>query len=220
MALLLHEHIQPEGALGLWRIEESEAWFLTQLDLAPSELQQLERLRGRRRAEWLAARQLVHQMSGRAKRAVFWKDEYGKPHLRDSAYDISISHSHGLAAAIAAPKAVGIDIQKMVPKLERISSKYMRPAELESLSGTNNRLRLAQLHVYWGAKEALYKAYGRRALDFRKHIHISPFSYQEAGGTTTGYIEKETIRQQFHLQYEYREEHMLVYAVEKNTAPE
>ncbi|NBC09895.1 MAG: 4'-phosphopantetheinyl transferase superfamily protein [Bacteroidetes bacterium] len=212
MALLLHEHIQPEGALGLWRIEEPEAWFLTQLDLAPSELQQLERLRGRRRAEWLAARQLVHQMSGRTERAIFWKDEYGKPHLRDSVYDISISHSHGLAAAIAAPKAVGIDIQKIVPKLERLAAKYMRPVEIESLA--EGKDRLPQLHVFWGAKEALYKAYGRRALDFRKHIHISSFHYQQEGGAIAGCIEKDGLQLRFQLQYQCQEEHMLVYAME------
>jgi 4'-phosphopantetheinyl transferase len=212
MALLLHEHIHPEGALGLWRIEEAESWFLERLDLSPLELRQLERLRGRRREEWLAARQLVHQMSGRAERAVFWKDEYGKPHIKDSSYEISISHSHGVAAAIAAPRAVGIDIQKIVPKLERLSPKYMRPVEIESLAAGKDRL--AQLHVFWGAKEALYKAYGRRALDFREHIHVTPFRYQQEGGVVSGYVEKGDLQLRFQLQYQYREAHMLVYAVE------
>lgn len=211
MALLLHEHIRPEGTLGLWRIEEAEAWFLAQLDLDSAELAQLKRMRGRRRTEWLAARQLVYQMSGQTKRAALWKDEYGKPRIMDSPYEISISHSHGLAAAITAPLAVGIDIQKIVPKLERLSHKYMRPAELGSLS--EGQHRLAHLHVYWGAKEALYKAYGRRALDFRNHILIQPFDYLQDGGVVSGQVEKGAVRQQFRLEYQRKGDHILVYAI-------
>lgn len=213
MALLLQEQVQPEGELGLWRIEEPEEWFLEQLKLKDAELAQLERLKGRRRTEWLAARQLIHQMSGRSERGAFWKDEFGKPHLEDSPYEISISHSHSMAAAIAAPQAVGIDIQLLVPKLERLAKKFMNPSELASIK--EGPQGLAHLHVYWGAKESLYKAYGRRSLDFCRDIFVDPFAYQSHQGQISGWVIADGLKRSFQLHYDKRASFMLVYALEE-----
>lgn len=210
MPIILHQHIEADTELGVWRIEEPEAWFLDRLDLRPEEQQQLQRIRGRRRVEWLAVRQLVHQMSGREQRGAFLKDEYGKPHLESSSHHISISHSHELAAAIAAPVAAGVDIQFLVPRIGRLAHKFLRPEELASLRPHN---RIEHLHVYWGAKEALYKAYGRRALDFRSHIHITPFSYDARGGHFKGRVVKENYEAWFELHYSLRGDYMLVYGI-------
>ncbi|MCB9051448.1 MAG: 4'-phosphopantetheinyl transferase superfamily protein [Lewinellaceae bacterium] len=213
MPVMLHQHIEPEGAeMGLWRIEEPEDWFTGRLDLRPEEKQQLARIKGqRRRVEWLAARQLVHHMSGREKRGAFLKDEYGKPHLEGSAYHISISHSHELAAAIAAPMPAGIDIQYLVPRIVRLAPRFLSPEEMASLRPQEH---IEQLHVYWGAKEALYKAYGRRALDFRAHIHIMPFVYDPAGGSCSGRVAAEGDDIGFKLKYLRLENYILVYGTQ------
>ena len=150
-------------------------------------------------------------MSGRKKRGLFLKDEYGKPHLEGSAHHISISHSHELAAAIAAPVAAGVDIQYLVPRIERLAHKFMRPEEIASLKPES---RIEHIHIYWGGKEALYKAYGRRALDFRTHIHITPFSYDPKGGEGKGRIIKEGYEAWFQLKYFLLENYMLVYGIQ------
>ena len=215
MPVILHEHIQPQGEIGIWRIDEPEDWFLGRLDLSTAETEQLGQIKGRRRVEWLAVRQLVHDMSGREQRGAFLKDEHGKPHLEGSAYYISISHSRNMAAAIAAPGLVGIDIQNLVPRITHLAHKYMRPDELASLQ---EGARLEQMHVYWGAKEALYKAYGRRALDFCANIHIQPFVFDPLGGQCTGAIFKDGYEAYFRLHYSLIEDYVLVYAVEEGKA--
>ena len=212
MPLFLHENLEPEGEYGLWKVEESEEWFFEQLELAPAEQTQLDTIKGRRRVEWLAVRYLVHQMSGRAQRGPLLKDQYGNPHLQESAFQISISHSHDMAAAIAAPFSVGIDIQYLVPKIERLAPKYMRPIELESLQTDT---RIEHMHVYWGAKEALYKAYGRRQLDFCAHILIDPFAYKPQGGQLTGFVLKEALRTTYKLYYRRLDDYILVYGHKK-----
>lgn len=211
MPIILHKHIAPDTELGIWRIQEPEAWFLKRLDLHPEEREQLGLIKGRKRVEWLAVRQLVHHMSGREQRGAFLKDEHGKPHLEGSAYHISISHSHELAAAIAAPVAVGVDIQYLVPRIERLADRFLRPEELASLQAA---YRIEHLHVYWGAKEALYKAYGRRALDFRTHIHITPFAYRPQGGRFEGRAIKEGYEARFQLAYTLFDNYMLVYGIQ------
>lgn len=212
MALLFHNYLQPEGEIGLWHIEETEDYFLERLQLRRKEHQQFDELKGNRRLEWLASRWLLHQMSGRTMRGACLKDENGKPYLTDSLFDISISHSREMAAVMAAPRGVGIDIQKVVEKIERISYKYMREPEMLSL---RDHSRLEHLHVYWGAKEALYKAYGRRQLDFKSHIFIDPFGYNPDGGTCTGHISKDDFLQFYEISYQIiNDEYMLVSAME------
>ena len=213
MGLLLHRHLIPEGELGIWKIEEDEAFFFDRLDLFPQEMAQIDEMKGHRRLEWLAGRYLLHYMSGRELRGACLKDEYGKPYLENSEYQISISHSHELVAILAAPMAVGVDIQFIVEKIWRIAPKFMRPEESESLSPATS---LEHLHVYWGAKESLYKAYGRREIDFREHLHISPFEFSPDGGKTTGWIRKNQQAMELEVSYEMREGgYVLVWALEK-----
>ncbi len=211
MPLIFHRNLKSEGELGLWRIQEEEAFFLEKLDLFPREELLLVNLKGRRRLEWLASRWLLHLMSGRKVRGACLKDEFGKPYLDNSFFEISISHSREFVVVMAGPQPVGIDIQKLVGKIESISHKFLRPEELESLSQQD---RLEHLHVYWGAKEALYKAYGRRQLDFREHIHIEPFEFNLRVGSCTGWVRKEDFNETFELRYEQIGEYILVYGIQ------
>jgi len=215
MPIYTYRHLQPEGMLGIWQITEPEAWFREHLLLAPAEQEQVDRIKGTgRRVEWLASRHLLHVMSGREDRGACLKDEFGKPHLENSRFQISISHSNHKVAVIAVPGTVGIDIQKLVPKIERLTHKYMRPVELESVSTVH---RLEHLHVYWGAKEALYKAYGRRQLDFREHLLIEPFTYDLERNHFTGKIVKEDFEAQYDLWHEKMGAFILVYALERKS---
>ena len=212
MPKFYHKYLPDEGELGLWRIEEKDTFFLDRLDLYPVERLQLSEIKGRLRLEWLASRWLLHTMSGRKIRGACLKDEFGKPHLTGSDFEISISHSWDVVAVMAAPYAIGIDIQKEVQKIERIAHKFMRKVELESLLAST---RIPHLHIYWGAKEALYKAYGRKELGFIEHIHISPFPYDLAEGKTTGAIHKGSYHAYFDVFYEKVGEYFMVYALEK-----
>ena len=211
MPLLFHKQLKPEGELGLWRIAESESYFLERLKLFPKEQMSLEKMKGHRRLEWLSGRWLLHLMSGREDRGACLKDEFGKPYLENSLYQISISHSRELTSVMASPRLVGVDIQKLVGKIDRIAYKFIRPVEMDSL---NEQYRLEHLHVYWGAKEALYKAYGRKKLDFRQHIFVEPFSFDLDIGKCKGFVEKDHFHLDFELFYEQLDDYILVYAAE------
>jgi len=209
MPLLFTKEIAEQTHIALWKIVEDEHFFIKKMILTELETERLNQIKGGRRIEWLAGRWLVHEMSGAAERLICAADKYGKPHLVNSPLEMSLSHSNEVAAAILAPQSVGIDIQKLVAKIERISHKYMREQESESLG----KHRIEHLHIYWGAKEALYKAYGRRELDFRKHILIEPFDYEEIG-MTTGRVLKGDFEANYQIYFEKIGEYVLVYAVE------
>ncbi|MEZ4985158.1 MAG: 4'-phosphopantetheinyl transferase superfamily protein [Saprospiraceae bacterium] len=185
MPIIRHEQLPIAGELGVWQIQETEEWLLRQLVLYPQELRQLDAIKGRRRVEWLAVRQLVHVMSGREQRGAFVKDAFGKPHLEHTNWHISISHSHEWAAAIAAPVPCGIDIQFIVPKITRLAHRFLSKEELSCVCEPH---ALDMLHFFWGAKEAIYKAYGRKQLDFIQHIHITPFNWVSPKGQAKGKV--------------------------------
>ena len=212
----LHRHdIQPDGTeIGLWHIEEDEAELRGGLNLHPVEAAQLSAIsHERRRVEWLAGRRLLHHMSGRAVRGACLKDAFGKPYLYESRFHISLSHSGDFAAVIAGPSPVGIDIQRMVPRIGRIADRFITEAESSVIlpeSATEHQ------HVYWCAKEALYKAYGRKLLDARRDMHILPKPYREAGDTLTGEVRKGDFAARYTIQYRtfYQNQYMLAWAAQ------
>lgn len=111
-------------------------------------------------------------------------DEYGKPHLKDGRY-ISITHSFTYTGIIVSESLpVGIDIEKQRDKIVKIAHKFTL---LDSYKETFNQQELIRkLTVVWGAKESLYKIYGKKKLLFLHHIFIDDFDINS--NTTKGEI--------------------------------
>lgn len=210
LALSFIHKLPTQGELGLWQIEEPNSYFESRLDLSASESRQLAPLKNRRRTEWLASRWLLHVMSGRAQRGEVIKDACGKPRLLNSSWEISISHTHSHVAVVAAPFLVGIDIQVRVEKISRIAPKFMSDKESKNVAPHRE---IEFLHIYWGAKESLYKAHGRRSLDFKKHIRIDAFNLEDE--RTTGRVCKDEIKIAFDIYFKITQEYFLVYALER-----
>lgn len=210
MPLIEQTPVLPEGRLGLWAIEESEEALLGRLDLSEWEQQQLAGLKGAKRLEFLSVRLLVHELSGDRTRAPIEKDTFGKPFIPGSHWSVSLSHSGAFSAALLAPGEIGIDVQRLVDKIGRIAHKFVSKEEIPFLDTAHY---LEHLHVYWGAKEAIYKAYGKKALDFCHHIKINPFPFDSKGGFFQGQLRKGSVVMHFRLCYRLKDDYMLVWAM-------
>ncbi|WP_127846767.1 4'-phosphopantetheinyl transferase family protein [Psychroflexus aestuariivivens] len=99
-------------------------------------------------------------------------DEKGKPHLNDGKY-ISITHSFEFTAVIVSNKRVGIDIEKQREKIKKIAPKFTPIEEYKALGNGEDLIR--KLTIVWGAKESLYKLYGKRGLLFLHDIFVYDF---------------------------------------------
>ncbi len=218
MPLLFHHLLQPIGELGCWSITETERELAHQLPLHAEETAQLLRILGEgRRREFLAARRLLHLMSGRPQRGSLLKDEFGKPRLENSLFHISISHTHGHSAALAHPRPCGVDIQQIVPKISRLAHKFVRPDEARPNLPAPEALLYT--HLLWSAKEALYKAYGRRELAFQDNLiteFTEPLRFDTTGGRGRGRLVKEELRIGYDIHYRMLAggEFLLVWVVE------
>ncbi len=209
MPLTIREYIKENTWFGIWKIEEADAYFERLLVLAPEEINELSRLKARRRTEWLASRWLIHVLSERPIRGALIKDEYGKPHLQGSTWHISLSHTHGYCAAILSTLSVGIDIQVPVPKITRIAHKFLSPDEARNISSQRN---LEYLHVYWGIKESLYKAHGRRAIDYRTNLAVEAFNLESQRAVAVVNKDEKTA---FEARFKVGSEYILTYVMAK-----
>lgn len=197
----------PNGTqLGVWRIEEEANYFLNIMDITDNSLAKIAKMNERRKIEWLAARHLLQEMMG--KHVFCYSDSFGKPTLKNSDKHLSISHSRGLVTVIVSKASIGIDIQEITPKIQRIAHKFMRPIEMKCLHNSHS---LEHLHIFWGAKEALYKAYGKKSLDFRKHILVEPFEYSPKG-QAKGSVIKGDFNKNFTIHFDQLEGHVLVFS--------
>jgi len=173
MPLVHSEMIEESSTLLLWKLSETESELREMLGNAynPEELSAVSHPQKLR--EWLASRLLIKIIAERfgINYIGTYKDEHGKAFLIDNDSHISITHTFEfVAVAINPPAAVGIDMEKMDAKLQRTSKKYLSQPEFERAGD-----EMALLCIYWCAKEALYKLYGKKKISFRDSIYIEPF---------------------------------------------
>ncbi len=200
MPLLLLTHPTPGATFALWRPDEPEDFFRDGLPLSASEEEDLARFKDLRRLEWLASRRLLHQLTGSDARLELAKDAFSKPFfLRHPDLHCSLSHSKGIVGALLAEAACGCDVQVLVQKMPRLAHKFLRPEEADFVYNHGVVEQFDLLHVFWTAKESLYKAYGLKALDFRKHIRVEPFAWENGRAQATGWVEKDDFSGAFQL---------------------
>jgi 4'-phosphopantetheinyl transferase len=175
----------PDCQVALWQITETEPDLANRLTLSADETDELAGVvHPGQRVEWLACRVTLRWLVAELglPYAGVVKDEFGKPHLSGSAGQVSLSHTGGWAAAAYHPtQAVGLDIEPLREQFGRVVPRVLSPTEISHAGGEVGRLA-----VYWCAKEALYKRYGKRKLTFRDHLLIDPF--QDGQTELTGHV--------------------------------
>lgn len=211
MPVKLKERINKDTVIGLWEIEEDASMMLSKLNLSEEERFRLDAfVNEERKKHWLSYRLLLNELL-KGKDVSIKYDDNGKPYVENSTCHISVAHAGKYSAAIVSQtSAVGIDIEKNTPRIEKIVSKFLSQDEIDQLDPDN---RLENLYVYWGAKESLYKLFGRKRLDFRKHMSLEKTSI-EMSGSFSGRIHKEDWIRDYTLNYRIIENYILVYVKE------
>ncbi len=166
-------------------IADDEPTLRAGLPLTPPELSDLAGIaHPAQRIEWLACRVAIRELVNR--QGVDYqglrKDEFGKPYLLNLPWHVSISHTNGWAAAVLhRSRPVGIDIEPVREQFRRVVPRVLSMDEIAHAADNAGRLA-----VYWCAKEALYKRYGKRGLTFREHLYIEPFA--DGADYLTGHV--------------------------------
>src|SRR5579871_863418 len=179
---LFYQHTINEGTkLAIWKIEETESFFLRKVPL------QRNITHPHKRLQHLAGRYLL---------PILFKDfpleeiliaDTRKPFLPTEKYHFSISHCGEFAAAIASNTSrVGIDIELITPRIQNIAHKFLNELEKNFFNedysafleqwNLKDKVYTEYLTLMWSAKEAIYKWYGDGGVDFSENIQLLKFT--------------------------------------------
>lgn len=171
----------PGGALlGRWHLLEAPADLWPQLAHASAYAPLLPaRTLGPRQAQWLAGRLLVQHLLHAAgyPPAPLRNNEAGRPYLAGPAPQPSVSLSHAgawVVALLAAPGTpVGLDVETVRDKAQRIARKFLNDNELVATQRLADAQPADATQLYttlWSAKETLFKLAGRPGIIFRENL--------------------------------------------------
>ncbi len=206
MPILKVQKTNKHSRWGLWYISETENELkkIVDADIDSSIIHTQKKL------EWLAGRALLKELvfqSGFEYKGTT-KDEFGKPHLLEHALFISLSHSYPyVAAQIDSNQPVGIDLEQPKPKLLNIAHRVLSPEELAHAG-----MDITKHCVYWCAKEAMYKLYGKRGLHFSSDLLVDNFTLANSGNLKGTIIAQGNI-QHTELSYIVQPDYILVYTL-------
>jgi phosphopantetheinyl transferase len=209
MAEILRKKIDDHSVYAIWHITESVEELEPAISLRKGEAELYETFVAEsRKKQWLAWRILVRRLLNPEDFPVEY-DLCGKPYLAGSDYHISVTHSDDMAAVIISRRQAGIDLEKIRARVANVKDRFMSIKELSAISPERE---LEQMTLVWCAKEALYKFYGQRTLDFREQIHVE--IPPRAGLPFSAGITFEDKHSRYRLQSEIVRDFVLVYLLE------
>jgi phosphopantetheinyl transferase len=199
---VFYEHINDFAKIAIWHIAEEKDFFLARVPL------QREITHPHKQLQHLAGRYLLQHLYPDFPYHLIEIADTRKPFLPNEEYHFSISHCGDYAAVIVSiDHRVGIDIELVTPKVEKVKHKFLNEEELSvvscqlSVDGnqlTNPRLTesvgqepINQLTLLWCCKEAMFKWYGSGGVDFKENIHLQPSELRENEGIIKGEFVKD-----------------------------
>jgi phosphopantetheinyl transferase len=180
MPLFYQQNINEETRLAIWKIEEPESFFDRKVPIKKDVSHPHKRL------QHLAGRYLLPFLFNDFPLEEIIIADTRKPFLKDEKYHFSISHSADFAAAIVSKnQRVGVDVEVIVPKIDKIRHKFISDDEyvvarkawdLHDQRDGYSEAILSLQTIIWSAKEAIYKWYGDGLVDFKDHIILQDFA--------------------------------------------
>lgn len=168
MPLFFNKTVNNRLQLVVWELTESLEFFKDRVAYNEERLESIKVEEKKR--EYLAGKFVLEkaaELQG-MKYIGCQKDEHGKPFLVAGEYEISLTHtSDYIGVVFCEGSPVGIDIERPRDQIFRVLPRLYTPDELQAVGDDKDKAT-----VYWSAKEALYKLYGKRSVDFRKNLFL------------------------------------------------
>lgn len=210
MGLYLRKKLDQGGEISVWEVTESEEELLKIISIPNDELEELYFTRSEsRRKEKLAVRALLNTVF--EDKVYLGHHDNGSPFIQNNSTHISITHTNRFVAIITHPtEDVGIDIECLERDFSAVEKKALSEEEREDLSDKHRNLQLA---IYWCAKEAIYKRMSQHGVDFAKQMEVDKFNPKDEGEIDATFIDKDGEEEEFELEYEVFDNHVLVWLV-------
>lgn len=197
MPLFYQRHINNTTRLAIWKIEETESYFVG-VPLSR------EITHPHKRLQHLAGRYLLRFLFPDFPYNEIIIADTRKPYLPHEQYHFSISHCGDYAAAIVSnTQRVGIDIEIPTVKVLKILHKFLHPEELKLFNLTPQKFQTIVSEstlnssdpylstLLWSAKETMFKWWGMGEVDFSEMLRINHFDLKEEGEMSVAFTRRE-----------------------------
>jgi len=166
MSIKLKKQISQNISVAVWQIAETEEFFYDSLQLLPEDEIRIKNCKLQKvRLQKLACRATLAELLKNNKIGITYS-ETGQPQLKN--YSISFSHTTNTVAVALAKTSVGIDIEVVFPRIRPLYTRFMSEKEITDCDIED----LKDLYYYWCAKEAMYKWYSKKNIDFIKDLYV------------------------------------------------
>ena len=133
-----------------------------------------------RKIEQMSARMALCQLDPYFPFEKVLKQPGKKPRLDAGIPDFSLTHTRKFAAAILSSTAsVGIDIEKIDPRVLKVESRFLGHEEYKLLP-QHLEQRISWLTLFWSIKETVFKCFGQSAVDFSSDILVNSIDEKDA----------------------------------------
>lgn len=185
------------AVIGIWHITETLTELEKKITLTKQDEVAYEKFSvEKRKKEWLSVRILLKALTNEGLNIYY--DENRKPFLKNTKLHISISHSRNYAAVyLDHHQCLGIDIEEPRLQILKITNKFLSDVELSYLLEEN---KMNKATILWCIKEAMYKFYSKKLLDFKKELAVEPFELK-ASGMVWALIIKENYKKLLSVKY-------------------
>ncbi len=209
MPLIQLNEINTGAQVGLWRISEKAEHLIDCLQLSKQELEMIRAFQsGKRYLHWLASRVLLRTMLKTKRYIHMQMGSNGQPLILNFPFQVSISHSHDMAAVVIADRGqVGVDVELIQAKIMKLFPKFLSNAEINILG---NALNPQNVCIAWCAKEVMFKAYAKGGIDFKSVLSLDVKHLQKEG-LLKGCLSKGNLRYEYDIHYRIIDHYVLAY---------
>ena len=163
------------GRAGIWELSEKPIELSEFLLLSEAENLEFEKITSvKRQTEYLATRLLLEKLLGKKTEIGYQSD--GRPFLKETHLNISISHSANLLVIMLSEQVCGADTEVKSRNIDQVAKRFLHPKEIGFIESSGNRQFLLMLH--WCAKEAIFKSSRQHGIQFDEQIIIQPFNFE------------------------------------------
>jgi phosphopantetheinyl transferase len=219
-------YLENNSKLYLWKITEDFDLLFNQVQLKPSSIERLQKMKSITHQKGFLAIRMLLQYIDYTDFDLFY-DEFGKPFLTQEMGSrkmnkkqkedrsilefrhISISHSNEFSAIVLSEKNVGLDIEQFKGKILKIAPRFMDTSHLEGLSEEE---KIKKAIVIWGIKESIFKIKNEAAISFINNIFEIPFSFKD--NTATALLNFKGKEENFKILFDSVEDYIFVCAFE------
>ena len=166
---IFKEIISEQTQILIWKYSEEEK-FSADLISDEKEFENLKQKSPKRLIEKQMVRQMLKKILPNHK---IRYHENGQPYLEPFDKFVSVSHSFPYAVLAISEKKIGVDIEQVKDRIDKIKHKFLHPTEIDWLGRVESEIE--HLTAIWCIKEALFKIHSSKQWSFKEFYVVDEF---------------------------------------------